>query len=124
MGSINSTYITQPTSMQCEHVGFDGQRLTAHIENVPFDAGFNWAYRKQGSSFWRNQGTGVAKVVAGALVNIDLLQPTATELKIDVPVLKLQLAAVSDAWLYKALTGVMAPLVRESLQTFGGKVMT
>merc|ERR1712039_752248 len=109
--SINSTYVTQPTSMQCEHVGFEGQKLTAHIENVPFDAGFDWAYRKPGSSFWRNQGTGVTSVVVGAFVHIDL------------PVLKLQLAAESDAWLYKALTGAMVPLVRESLQLFGGKVI-
>jgi len=122
--SINSTYVRQPTSMKCEHVGFDGQRLTAHIENVSFDAGFNWAYRKPGSSFWQNQGTGVTNAVVGTLVHIDLLQPTATELKIDLPVLKLQLAAESDAWLYKALTWAMVPLVRESLQLFGGKFMT
>merc|ERR1711977_656532 len=62
--------------------------------------------------------------VVGTLVHIDLLQPTATELKIDLPVLELQLAAESDAWLYKALTGVMVPLVRESLQLFGGSFMT
>lgn len=122
--SINSTYVRQPTSMQCENFGFDGQRLTAHIENVPFDAGFNWAYCKPGSSFWHNQGTGVANVVVGAFVHIDLLQPTATELKIDLPVLKLQLAAKSDAWLYKALTKAMVPLVKESLQLFGGEFMS
>jgi hypothetical protein len=122
--SINSTYVTQPTTMQCEHVGFEGQQLTAHIENVPFDAGFNWAYRKPGSSFWHNQGTGVANVVVGGLVHIDLLKPAATQLKIDLPVLKLQLAAQSDAWLYKALTSVLVPLVRESLQLFGGKLMS
>merc|ERR1711972_33549 len=122
--SINSTYITQPTSMQCEHVGFDGQKLTANIENVPFAVGFDWAYRKPGSSFWHNQGTGVSNAVVGGLVYIDLLQPTATQLKVDLPVLKLELAAESDAWLYKALTWAMVPLVRESPQLFGGKIMT
>merc|ERR1712217_860693 len=33
--SINSTYVKQPTTMQCKHVGFDGPKLTAHIEKVP-----------------------------------------------------------------------------------------
>merc|ERR1719150_3449458 len=44
--SVNSTYVHQPTSMQCEHVAFNGKILTAHIKHVPFDAGFRWAYRK------------------------------------------------------------------------------
>merc|ERR1712039_27647 len=122
--SINSTYIRQPTSMQCEHVGFEGQTMTAHIENVPFEAGFDWAYRKPGSSFWQNRGTGVSNVVVGAFVHIDLVRPSATELKVDLPVLKLQLAADSDAWLYKALTWAMVPLIRESLQLFGGRFAT
>merc|ERR1712151_635382 len=67
---------------------------------------------------------GVSSVVGGTFVHIDLLQPAATELKIDLPVLKLQLDAKSDAWLYKALTWAMIPLVRESLQLFGGKVIS
>lgn len=121
--SVNSTYVHQPTSMQCEHVGFDGQALTAHIENVPFDADFIWSYRKPGSSFWHNQGTGSTGVVAGTLLHIDLLKPTATVLKIDLPVLKVHLAAESDAWMYNALTGAMVPLIREALQVFGGRLM-
>jgi len=121
--SVNSTYVHQPTSMLCEHVAFNGQILTAHIKNVPFDAGFKWSYRKQGSSFWHNQGTGVTNVVGATLVHIDLLKPTATVIKVDLPVLKLHIDAESDAWLYHALTSTMTPLIRESLQLFGGKVM-
>jgi hypothetical protein len=122
--SVNSTHIGQPTSMECQHVSFDGERLVAHIENVPFDAGFKWAYRKVGSSFWHNSGTGKANVVAGTMVNIDLITPKSTGLKIDVPVLKLDLHADADAWLYKALTFAMVPLVRHSLNLFGGEFLT
>jgi hypothetical protein len=122
--SVNSTHIGQPTSMDCHHVAFNGERLAAHIENVPFDAGFNWAYRKVGSSFWHNSGSGKAAVVAGTMVNIDLITPKSTSLKIDVPSLKLDLHADADAWLYKALTFAMVPLVRHSLNLFGGKFLT
>mmetsp|Transcript_104473 Transcript_104473/g.261923 ORF Transcript_104473/g.261923 Transcript_104473/m.261923 type:complete len:399 (+) Transcript_104473:77-1273(+) len=122
--SVNSTYIKPPTSMHCEHVGFNGSLLTARVENVPFSAGFEWAYHRLGSSYWHNQGTGIADVVAGTLLYIDLLKPSATRIQVELPTLKLELQATADAWMYHTLTHVMVPLVRDSLQLFGGKLLT
>jgi hypothetical protein len=121
--SVNSTYIKPPTSMHCEHVGFNGSMLTASVEEVPFSAGFQWAYQKPGSSFWHNQGTGSTAVVAGTLLHIDLLKPGDTRIKMELPTLNLELQADADAWMYKALTHVMVPLLRDSLQLFGGKLV-
>merc|ERR1711972_231897 len=121
--SVNSTYIKPPTSMHCEHVGFNGSTLMAHVEDVPFSAGFKWAYQKLGSSFWHNQGTGSTAVVAGTLLHIDLLKPSDTSIQMELPTLKLDLQADADAWMYNALTDVMVPLLRESLQLFGGKLV-
>jgi len=122
--SVNSTDIEPPTTMRCEHVGFNGSLLTARVEDVPMGAGFRWAYQKPNSSFWHNQGTGSAKVVAGTLLHIDVLQPSETRIEVELPTLKLELQADADAWMYRALTDVMGPLVRESLQLFGGKLLT
>jgi len=122
--SVNSTSITQPTSLDCNHLSFSGERLVAEISNVAFSAGFNWAYRKPGSSFWHNSGTGEAAIVGGSKVNIDLVKPTSTNLNVNVPVLKLKLHADADKWLYDALTFVTVPLVRGMLNLFGGKFLT
>lgn len=119
--SVNSTYVRQPKSMDCKHVGFSGSTLEAHIENIPFSTGFNWAYRKPGSFFWHNRGTGSADVVAGSSVHINVLKPEETAVQIALPALYLNIDAESNHWLYGALTYVMVPLVRESLQLLGGK---
>jgi len=121
--SVNSTYIKPPTSMHCEHVGFNGSLVTARVEEVPFSAGFAWAYQKPGSSFWHNQGTGMTDVVAGTLLHIDLLKPSETRIQVELPTLKVELQADADAWLYNALTDVMVPLLRGSLQLFGGELL-
>merc|ERR1711972_557629 len=91
--------------------------------DVPLSAGFKWAYQKLGSTFWHNQGTGSTAVVAGTLLHIDLLKPSDTSIKMELPTLKLELQADADTWMYDALTSVMVPLVRESLQLFGGKLV-
>lgn len=121
--SVNSTYIKPPTSMGCEHVGFNGSLLTARVHGVPFSAGFECAYQKLGSSFWHNKGTGITDVVAGTLLHINLLRPSETQIQVELPTLKVELQAAADAWMYKALTHVMVPLVRDSLQLFGGKLL-
>merc|ERR1711920_920475 len=123
--SVNSTSIDPPKSMQCKQIGFNGNLLSAHIEDVPFGASFTWAYRKLGfgESFWHNQGSGSTSVNGGAMVHIDLLKPVDTFLKIDLPKLELSLKADSDAWMYDALTFVMVPLVREAIQLFGGEFL-
>jgi len=122
--SVNSTDIEPPTSMKCEHLGFNGSLITARIDDVPFAMGFRWAYQKPNSSFWHNEGNGSAKVVAGTLLHVNLLRPSETHIEVKLPTLDLQLQAESDAWMYSALSDVMAPLVRESLQTFGGQVLS
>jgi len=122
--SVNSSYVTQPTGMQCKHIGYTGNSLVVHIENVPFDAGFVWSYLKKGSSFWHNKGTGAVKVVAGTFIHIDMLKPKQTDLSVDLPVLKVDIKADADAWMYDALSGALFPLVRESLQHFGGGLLT
>merc|ERR1711963_176624 len=68
-------------------------------------------------------GNGSTEVVAGTLLHIDLLKSSETRIKVELPTLKLELQAAADAWMYKALTHVMVPLVRESLQLFGGRIL-
>lgn len=121
--SVNSTSISPPTSMECSKLGFNGTAMTAHIERVPFNVDFVWAYAKSGSSFWHNKGNGSAAVVGGALLYIDVIEPSKTTIKVDLPELNVQLKADSDAWMYKALSKVVGPLVRGSLQLFGGRVL-
>jgi hypothetical protein len=120
--SVNSTHVQQPTQMDCKHVGFDGATFEAHIENVPFSAGFNWAYRKPDSWFWHNHGDASVAVVAGAAVHINVLKPAETSVEVKMPALYLDINADSNHWLYGALSHVMGPLIRESLQLFGGRV--
>jgi len=122
--SVESSFVSQPTSMDCKHVGFTGGILIAHIEQVPFSTGFKWSYRKPDSKFWHNQGNGTAAVVGGTSLHIDLLNPENTFLKVMLPVLKLRLDAEAHAWMYHALTDVMVPLLRGSLQLFGGRLLT
>jgi len=122
--SVNSTDISPPTSMQCEHVAFNGTTLTAQVANVPFGAGFLWAYQKLGSSFWHNQGSGQAKVVAGTLLHVNLMNPSETHIEVDLPRLDIQLQADALSWMYKVLGRVMAPLIQKSMQKFGGKVLS
>lgn len=122
--SVNSTSIIPPSTMQCQHVGFNGTTLTAHIEGVSFSAGFNWSYQKVGSSFWHNEGSALTNVTAGTLLHINLMEPKETRIQLDVPTLKLKLHADADDWMYEALGAVMVPLVRESLQLFGGRVLS
>jgi len=122
--SVDSKWVSQPTTMDCKSVGFTGKTLVAHIENVPFSAGFAWSYRKAGSKFWHNHGNGSTSIVGGTELHIDLLDPSKTVLKVDLPVLELKLHAAADAWLYDAMTGIMVPLVHETLTLFGGKILT
>jgi len=120
--SVNSTYVNQPTKMNCRSIGFNGASLEADIEDVPFSAGFNWAYGKQGSWIWHNHGSSSVDVVAGAAVHINVLHPEETAVAIKMPALYLHIEAESNNWLYGALSHVMGPLIRESLQLFGGKI--
>jgi len=120
--SVNSTYVKQPTRMNCKSIGFNGASLEADIEDVPFSAGFNWAYGKPGSWLWHNRGSGTVDVVAGTAVHINVLHPEETAVAVKMPALYLNFQAESHNWLYGALSYVMGPLVRESLQLFGGKI--
>lgn len=126
--SVNSTEISPPTSMSCRQVNFSGTALTVHVQQVPFSAGFLWAYRKlsakNAKSWWHNKGAAQAKVVAGAFLHIDLLKPSDTKIEVEVPTLELQLQADADGWLYKELGKIMAPMLRKALQKLGGRVLT
>jgi len=121
--SVNSTKISTPTSMTCQKAGFNGTALTAVIDDIPFGASFVWAYQKMNSSYWHNKGSGFAKVVAGTSLHIDVLQPSLTALKVRLPTLKLDLHADAHDWMYHVLTMVMSPLLRISMQGFGGEVL-
>lgn len=121
--SVNSTSITPPTSMQCHKLSFNGTALAAQIEDVAFNASFVWAYQKPGSAFWHNKGNGSVAVVAGASLAVDTLQPSATRIHADLPVLKVRLAPESDAWMYNAVEASMTPLIREAAQLFGGRLL-
>merc|ERR1712072_1453590 len=92
------------------------------IGDVSISVNFVWAYAKSGSSFWHNKGNGSAAVVGGTLLYIDVIEPSKTTIKVDLPELNVQLKADSDAWMYRALSKAMIPLVRESLQLFGGQL--
>lgn len=120
--SVNSTRVQQPTHMDCKHVGFNGATFEAQIQNVPFSAGFNWAYRKPDSWFWHNHGDADVDVVAGMSVHINVLKPAETFVAVSMPALYLNINADSNHWLYGALSHVMGPLIRESLQLFGGRL--
>jgi hypothetical protein len=121
--SVNSTSVVPPPSMQCQKMSFNGTALAAHIEDVAFSTSFVWAYQKPGSFFWHNNGSGSVAVVAGSVLEVDTLQPSKTKIRMDLPTLKVQLHADSDAWMYDALTATLTPLIREAMQLFGGRVL-
>jgi len=121
--SVNSTAVTPPTSMRCEQLAFNGTVLSARIEDVSFGASFVWGYQKLHSTFWHNEGTGSANIVAGASLHIDLMKPSGTSMKVKLPTLQLKLHADADDWMYGALSSVMSPLVRESAQLLGGHLL-
>lgn len=122
--SVNSTSITPPIWMDCQHVAFNGTTLTARIEGAAFSASFTWAYQKVGYPLWLNQGSALANIMAGTELHIDLMKPKETQIHIDVPTLNLRLHADADNWMYQALDAVMVPLVREALQLFSGRVLS
>lgn len=119
--SVNSTGISPPTSMKCNKLNFTGTQLAADIQEIPFSVSFVWSYLKPDSSFWHNQGTGEAAVVAGTKLFVDIMKPSSTSIAVSMPVLGVKLHAESDAWMYDALTKVLTPMIREGLQLFGGK---
>merc|ERR1711862_106668 len=122
--SVNTTKVYPPTNMTCHSMGFNGTSLTANLEDLPVAADFVWSYHKNNSEFWQNAGTGSFSAVAGTILDIDLLTPTNTKIKVELPKLSAHLHADSAAWMYDALTFVMTPVIRESLQLFGGKVLS
>eukprot|EP00443_Scrippsiella_acuminata_P030027 CAMPEP_0115212828 /NCGR_PEP_ID=MMETSP0270-20121206/23484_1 /TAXON_ID=71861 /ORGANISM="Scrippsiella trochoidea, Strain CCMP3099" /LENGTH=391 /DNA_ID=CAMNT_0002626567 /DNA_START=86 /DNA_END=1261 /DNA_ORIENTATION=- len=122
--SVNSTDITPPTTMQCKHVAFNGTILTAQIADVPFSAGFTWAYQQLRSPFRRNRGTGQTKITAGTLLHVDLLHPSETHIQVSLPTLEIHLQADAHAWMYKVLVRVMTPLIQKSMQRLGGRVLS
>jgi len=121
--SANSTSISPPKSMKCKKLAFDGTTLAANIQEVAFDTTFVWAYEKPGSDFFQNQGTGAAAVVAGTELEIDVMKPSATKIDVSLPELSIKLHSDSLPWMYSALTSVLSPLMKSSLQLFGGKVL-
>jgi len=122
--SFASTYVSQPTTMDCQHVGFSGREIVAHIAHVPFSIGFTWSYHKAGSRFWWNHGNGSVAVVGGTSLRIDMLNPEESFIAVAVPTLAVNLDAEYHKWLYHALTSVLAPLVRKALQTLGSELLT
>jgi len=121
--SVNTTEVHPPTTMNCHKLTFNGTTLQANIEDLPIAADFVWSYQKNNSNFWQNAGTGSLSVVAGTKLDIDLMTPTNTKIKVLMPDLSVKLHAESDSWMYNALVFVMTPVVRQSLQLFGGKIL-
>jgi len=120
---VNSTEIKPPTTMTCEKLGFNGTALHAHVKDLPFETKFLWAYQKANSSFWHNNGNGSASIVAGTMLDVDIMKPSQTKIAVLLPTLNIKLDAASDDWMYKAVGEVMPPLVKFSLQEFGGKLL-
>merc|ERR1711862_864204 len=121
--SVNTTKVYPPTNMTCHSMGFNGTSLTANLQDLSIAADFVWSYQKNNSNFWQNAGSGSFSVVAGTKLDIDLMTPTNTKIKVLMPDLSVKLHAESDSWMYNALVFVMTPVVRQSLQLFGGKIL-
>eukprot|EP00930_Biecheleria_cincta_P011170 TRINITY_DN11373_c0_g1_i3.p1 TRINITY_DN11373_c0_g1~~TRINITY_DN11373_c0_g1_i3.p1 ORF type:complete len:377 (+),score=66.65 TRINITY_DN11373_c0_g1_i3:34-1164(+) len=95
---LNVSNISLPGSMQCAIRPFNGTLLDVAFNNLVFSLDFDWRYMKAGqpSSYWQNAGWGHMNSTGGCYVNLDFLQPG------------------------EALDAVLRPLVRKSIETFGG----
>lgn len=125
---VESTHISFPeqSTMKCERTSFDGLHLEIEVSDVQTSLGFNWQYQKMGEGTWQpnwsNSGTGSADVNAGLLLRLNIADPSKTKVEINLPKMAVKLDAKSDAWLYKAMTWALTPVVRVGMETLGAKV--
>jgi len=122
--SVNSTRIDLPKSMKCMRAEFNGTVISFHIEDFSLGTDFTWSYRKEGSQFWHNNGTGSLHAKVGISFHVDLQQPDATDVQVGMPELTFQLQSEYDAWVYKLLSKVVSPFVKSTVNHIGSYLAT
>eukprot|EP00930_Biecheleria_cincta_P013772 TRINITY_DN12119_c0_g1_i1.p1 TRINITY_DN12119_c0_g1~~TRINITY_DN12119_c0_g1_i1.p1 ORF type:complete len:505 (-),score=97.61 TRINITY_DN12119_c0_g1_i1:61-1509(-) len=122
--TINSTSIELPKSMTCMRAEFNGTAIDFHIDDFEFGATFDWAYRKENSTFWHNNGTSRVHSKIGIVLKVDLENPDATDARVALPVMDFNLTSEYEPWFYSNLPKIVSPFIREAVNVLGSHFAT
>eukprot|EP00928_Gymnodinium_smaydae_P032829 TRINITY_DN23682_c0_g1_i1.p1 TRINITY_DN23682_c0_g1~~TRINITY_DN23682_c0_g1_i1.p1 ORF type:complete len:413 (+),score=82.45 TRINITY_DN23682_c0_g1_i1:184-1422(+) len=113
--------------LSCGPMAFDGSNVEVSLSEIPIAAEFDWRYKATENNswgrFWHNDGFGSFQVQAGCDAKVDLRDPSGADIAVHLPDLDLTIHATYDDKMYRAINAVLRPLVRKSIEAFGGRLI-